>query len=315
MNKSLLKVLISAAMLGLVLRLVDFKSLAATLFSVPLSAALLVFLGYIVGQIISATKWWIIAKASIPDAKLSDALKAYFLGMYVNCFGLGTVGGDVARALLIATPEGSSNKALSPSQRRTAAIASVVVDRAHGLAVLALLGALGAAIFGATLLPPLALAFIAALGPLIVLAWIFGLWLCLRLKLFVSVAETFSRAFPRKATTVVTISLLSLAFHLLQISLHSVMASAVGVELSWPTLLVFIPIINILSSLPISWNGLGVRESGYTFFLVPQFLSAEQAVTFGAIWLLAVTLSSAVGGIISFLTGEFKLWKTAPQST
>jgi hypothetical protein len=103
----------------------------------------------------------------------------------------------------------------------------------------------------------------------------------------------------------IKISLLSIVFHLSQISLHAVMAAALGVSVPWPLLLVAVPFINILATLPVSWNGLGVRERAYVFFLVPSVLQAEHAVAFGAMWLLAVTVSSAIGGVVAVATKDF----------
>jgi uncharacterized membrane protein YbhN (UPF0104 family) len=77
------------------------------------------------------------------------------------------------------------------------------------------------------------------------------------------------------------------------------MAQALGVTVPWPTLLVSIPFVNVLSNLPISWQGLGVRENGYAFFLVPNSLDYEQALAMGVIWLFAVTSSGAIGGLLS----------------
>jgi hypothetical protein len=44
-------------------------------------------------------------------------------------------------------------------------------------------------------------------------------------------------------------------------------------------------------------------------------VSPEQAAAFGAMWLLAVTITSAVGGIVALVTGDLKLLKSGKQST
>jgi uncharacterized membrane protein YbhN (UPF0104 family) len=110
--------------------------------------------------------------------------------------------------------------------------------------------------------------------------------------------EQIAQVFPRDPATISYISLISLVFHLLQIGLHQVMAAGFGIQIPWPVLLVTIPVINILSSLPISWNGLGVRENGYLFFLAPLFLSREHAIAFGVMWLLAMAISSVIGALV-----------------
>ena len=84
------------------------------------------------------------------------------------------------------------------------------------------------------------------------------------------------------------------------------MAIGVGASIPWKSLLVVIPFVNLVSTLPISWQGIGVRENAYVFFLAPAYLSREQALAFGALWLLAVTTASAVGGLLSVLTKDNK---------
>ena len=42
----------------------------------------------------------LLARSGGIDVPSLLAFKAYFLGMFVNCFGLGTVGGDFARAIV-----------------------------------------------------------------------------------------------------------------------------------------------------------------------------------------------------------------------
>jgi hypothetical protein len=90
------------------------------------------------------------------------------------------------------------------------------------------------------------------------------------------------------------------------------MANAVGSQIPLATLFVVIPLVNIASSLPISWNGLGVRENSYMYFLTaaPALVSNEQAAALGALWLLAVTVTSAIGGVVALVTGDLKLLKT-----
>jgi uncharacterized membrane protein YbhN (UPF0104 family) len=92
------------------------------------------------------------------------------------------------------------------------------------------------------------------------------------------------------------------------------MASGFGTHIPWHVLLVTIPVVNILSTLPISWNGLGVRENGYVFFLAPLILSREQAVAFGAMWLFAMTISSAIGGLVAALSKDVD-WRGKRQTS
>ncbi|MCB0333820.1 MAG: flippase-like domain-containing protein [Bdellovibrionales bacterium] len=309
--KALIKVLISITMLTLVFSLVEPREVIATVGRIPLWCALAVVGGYLVGQALSAYKWMLLARSGKIEATYPGTLKAYFIGMFVNCFGLGIIGGDVTRGVLLA-----DGKPL-----KTQAIASVVADRAHGLAVLAVLGTLATALFGRSTIDVHFVYLLVGIGLMLVLGWFIGPVILLKFvhagnKLHdkaVQVAEVF----PKTPSRIASITFLSLLFHLLQIGLHWLMGIGLGVELSWAFLLLAVPFINILSSLPISWNGLGVRETAYIFFFCNQssYLSEEQAIAMGALWLLAVTSSSAIGGIVAFLTKDFQLLRKQSTAT
>ncbi|NDC39537.1 MAG: UPF0104 family protein [Proteobacteria bacterium] len=292
-------------MLLVVVRMAKFDQLRSVFERIPLSLLFIVVLAYALGQLLSSYKWCLIVRSAGVSASYKAALRAYFIGMYLNCFGLGTIGGDVARGLLIGAEE----------NKKAIAVASVVADRLHGLAVLSGIGAIAAFCFGVQSLDAWLVLVLISLGFGIVLGWAFVPPLLLRLlptdnRLRAQIALLVG-AFPRTPQVLVRITLISAFFHLLQISIHLVMALAVGVSVPWSLLLVTVPFINILATLPVSWNGLGVRERAYVFFLVPAVLQAEHAVAFGAMWLLAVTSCSAIGGIVAVLTKDFTSIKIA----
>ena len=297
-------------MLGLVFRSTNFQKLQQTLSLASVWNVVLVVILYASGQFLSSYKWWIIARSGGVTAPYSTALKSYFIGMFVNCFGFGTLGGDLARGVLIA-----EDKPI-----KTSAIASVFADRAHGLATLAMIGAISVGLFGRMTLEPFYVLILVLFG-----TGIFGGWFLAPklIKTFLPENHKWRKkidpvlsVFPHQISTVVYITVVSSAFHILQICLHKYMGLSLGVDIPWSYLFVAIPFVNILSTLPISWNGLGVRENAYVFFLSPAVVSKEQALGFGAMWILAVTFCSAVGGIISVVTRDFdKLKKTEAEET
>lgn len=283
-------------MLALVLSMTNLAQLKDTFLSIPISTAILVILGYAAGQVISAYKWWLISRSAGINVEFRSALRAYFIGAYANSFGLGLVGGDVTRALLL----------VGNAPQKTQSIASVVCDRAHGLAVLATIGLIFAFCDGRNLISA-DLIYLTLAIPLGVLGfWILGPKFMLGLLPAQSkIREKFEQivsVFPKDPRTVLNITALSIVFHFSQIALHWVMASGLNLSIPWLYLISSIPFVNILCSLPISWNGLGVRESAYVFFFSPDIISKEQALALGAIWLLAMTACSALGGIVGVLT-------------
>jgi glycosyltransferase 2 family protein len=290
--KLLIKIFISLAMLILALRLVDINELKQSVLSIPLPSLGVVVVIFFFGQLLSSYKWWLLARSGSIEVPWLLAVRAYFLGMAVNCFGLGTVGGDLARALVLG----------SKSKQNPTALASVFADRVHGITVLAAIGIVSMVFSGRQHIGSEYLVLLPVCIIAVVMAWYFGPSIALAVLpkggALHRNMEQIAQVFPRDPATISYISLISLVFHLLQIGLHQVMAAGFGIQIPWPVLLVTIPVINILSSLPISWNGLGVRENGYVFFLAPLLLSREHAIAFGVMWLLATAISSAIGGLV-----------------
>lgn len=290
--KLLIKIFISLLMLTLALRLVHINELKQGLLSIPLPTLGMVVVIFFFGQLLSSYKWWLLARSGNIDTSWLLAVRAYFLGMAVNWFGLGTVGGDLARALVLG----------SKSKQKATALASVFADRFHGITVLAAIGVVSIAFAGRQHIGREYLVLLPACTITVAVAWYFGPGIALAALpeggALHKNMEQIAQVFPRDPPTISYVSLISLVFHLLQIVLHQVMAAGFGIQIPWPVLLVTIPVINILSSLPISWNGLGVRENGYLFFMAPQFLSREHAIAFGVMWLLAMAISSAIGALV-----------------
>ena len=287
-------------MLILVFRGANVQKLSTVVTSLSFSSVAIIVAIYAMGQVLSALKWWILITNAGIEVSFSKTLKSYFIGMFVNCFGLGTVGGDLARALLVGSAEESKITALS----------SVVADRAHGLAVLATIGSSAAIIFGSQFLEATYINTMITVGVCTISGWFLGpLFVRLVLPKEHRIREKMEevlRVFPTQKRVLILMTVISLAFHLLQIGLHYIIGYFLFLDLPIKELLVIIPLINILSTLPISWNGLGVREKAYQAFLSPALISTEQALTFGALWLLSVTVCSAIGGIFAVLSEDFK---------
>lgn len=306
--KTLIKVVITIVMVAVVAFSISFDKLLNTLGQISPVTAILVIVGYTVGQLMSSVKWWTIARSGGIDVSYSTALKAYFIGMFVNCFGsgLGTVGGDVARGILIS----------NGLPKKTEGIAAVVADRIHGLTVLSVIALITSQLFRSDRVPGWLLLSLLTLIMGFIAAWVLGPAILRRLpnsSKFAMKMHQVAAIFPRDIGILSLITAISVVFHCTQILLHAVMANAVGAQIPLATLFVVIPLVNIASSLPISWNGLGVRENSYIYFLTaaPALVSAEQAAAFGALWLLAVTATSAIGGIVALVTGDLRLLKPA----
>ncbi|MCB0311582.1 MAG: flippase-like domain-containing protein [Bdellovibrionales bacterium] len=291
-----IKPLVSVGMLFLALSFVDIDQLVLQLREVSFTTAVVVTFGYALGQVLSSYKWWLIARSGGLRIPFTSALRAYFIGMYANCFGLGLVGGDVTRAVLLAGRE----------SKKAQALASVVADRAHGLATLVIVGMIFSINDGRDTISPNFSYFLFAFLACVILGWTLGPKIILGLlaphNRFRSKIEEIIGVLPKDLWTISYITLLSAVFHIFQVWLHWLILDGLGLDISLLVLLGSIPFVSILCSLPISYQGVGVRETSYIFFLSSAGLSKEHAILLGAIWFIAVTITGALGGIVAFLS-------------
>jgi glycosyltransferase 2 family protein len=301
-KKGVFKILVSISMLTLVLYSVNFTELQASLRQISLPTALVFICGYAFSQVISAFRWWIVSRGAGIQSRFKTAVSAAFVGMYINVFGLGTLGGDLARALLLT---GDKNE-------RQISLATVIADRTFGLAVLALIGVSASFFFYSQKLSSSLILVAFGVIVCVALAWVLGPKVAQRFfgdsRVGVLI-NRMSQGFPRSKSVLLSMFIVASIFHIFQIALFGFLAEGIGVHIPFSFLLVTIPFANIISTLPLSWMGLGIRENVYVFFFVPQFFTHEQAVVCGALWLMAMTATSAIGGILAVAGGGLKLVK------
>ena len=305
----LVRVLVSAAIVGYVVADVDLGDVARALAHVRL-VPLLVGSGlFLASQLLSAYKWAWIGRALGFEASLVDYTRFYFIGMFFNLFGPSTLGGDLVRALY-----------LGAGYRRRLAISSVVFDRASGLALLVALGAFAFVLFPQYRFPPSLILGAVAVGAALVAGW----WAAPRLvRLLPATRRT--RELRREVEVDLsplwrdrrllgTVALISLVFHLTQVGAQYVLALAAGARLPFSYCLIFHPAIAVMTALPVSVNGLGVREGGYLYFLTRVDVDDSIAVTLSLLAFGATVVCGLVGGLVFLASGATLPRLRAPAS-
>ena len=291
----LLRVSVSAAIVAYILVDVDRGDLLRTMTSIRLGPFLLAWGLYLVGQVLSAYKWWLLGCSVGLGRPFGDYGRYYFIGMFFNLFGPSTLGGDVVRALY-----------LGGGRRPGLALNSVLFDRVSGLAVLMALGAGALLAFPGYGFPWLLEAAIAGGGILLLVGW----WTSPRLVRLLPPhhrlrrqVETELGPFWRDRRLLARVVSVSLAFHLMQVVVQWVLARAAGVALPFSYCLIYHPVISVMTALPFSVNGLGVREGGYLYFLTRIDVDDSIAVTIGLLWFAIAVLSGLVGGLLFVASG------------
>jgi len=294
----LLKVCVSAAAVGLLVRQVDERAMAATLASAhvaPIGGA--IFL-YLFGQLLTAWRWEVIARASGFHEPLRKIVTWYFIGMFFTLFGPSTLGGDVVRSLYLGGPSG----------RRTLALHTVVFDRLSGLAVLIAVALFAMLVFGTFGLPFPVVCLTGAAGVGLLAGWwmvppLARRFLPARNRIRLLVEGDLTR-FWNDGRLLAETAGISFGFQLVQIMAVMLIGEAVGLGVPWPYYFVFHPLVSLFSALPFSLAGLGIREVGYVWFLSSiEHVPHETAAAFALLWLVVLLASSAAGGLVFLAHG------------
>lgn len=292
-GKALIKILVSAFLLYVVASRLDLNALYDSLSSLSLFFFLLCCALYCLGQIFSAVKWSTILNSSQCERSPWQVTIVYFVGMLVNTVGLGTVGGDATRAI-----------ALKPEKEERALIlGSVLADRAHGLITLVMIGAgttliFQPSVFGSNSVLFCIVLLIGATSSIFVLKAISEA-LNKSSNKFLRVLGKLATSFPTDLKTLIPITVLSVMFHSLQILIHLLILQQLGADVSLGYLFCVIPLVNIISTLPISWNGIGVRETLLVSLLVPIGVPDSAAFSLGLVWVATVACVSIVFGLVA----------------
>jgi glycosyltransferase 2 family protein len=263
--------------------------------------------------IVGACRWWLLLQRA--DVRLSAPrlARVYAVSTFSGTFLPTTIGSDVTRALLVA--------------RRGSLLArvaiTIVVDRAGGL-----VGLIGMAWIAFALhskgVPDSARVFLAwvsaatLVGALLVTLAVFrGSRLARSLvpKRLESVARQ-SRSlvadYARDPWVLLVLVLSSLLFQAL-ISLQLVMlARAIDVHLPFATAAVVLALVTVVTLIPISIGGFGVREGTYVVLLGGVSIAATDATLISLLSVATLFLASLPGALILARGGLSPALQTAP---
>jgi len=299
-----LRASISAAVLTYISYDVDHADLRATLTGVSVPGLVLPLVLFLAGQVLSGIKWWLIGSSVGLDRPLIDYVRFYYVGIFVNVFGLSTIGGDLVRALYV-----------SDGQSPALGLDSVAFDRVSGLAILMALGALSLIAFPRYHLPVALSTALVAGGLALVVAW----WTCPRLVRLLPPENRIRRSVEhdlaplwRDRRLLAQIGAVSAVFHLSQVGVQYLLARAAGTSIPFSYCMVMHPALSFMMALPVSVGGFGVREGGYLYFLTRIGVDDSIAVTMGLLWWLMTALSGAAGAL-AFLASGAKLPRLRPR--
>lgn len=296
------KVVVSIGLFAWLFRRLDWAQVGATVAHARtdwLAGALaLMFASNVAG----AYQWGRLLRGADIRLPFWKVLAYYHVGLFFNNFLPANVGGDFARVLDASRAGGS----------RTTAFSTVLLDRMIGTVTLVGLAVVTA--FPAVDHFHLGLAYGGLLGIFVTSAVL--LWAIFHPRLLASLERVLSRVglgrlrpaldelagrlqgFRHQRRLFMELFIVSLGVQVMRVGVHLVTSRALGLDVPATYFFLFVPLLAVIVSLPISLNGIGVREAAGIQLFGLVGLSPGNAFSLQfATYLVAVAIS-LIGGVV-----------------
>lgn len=298
------KLLVSAGLLAFFFSRIDLGLFVQIIAAADLKYVAVALIIYLATQMLSALRWMALARPLGFTPPLTELASYYFIGMFFNLFAPGTVGGDISKVYYLARG-GAGEKDQGWATAIMRSTISVVADRAIGMLVLVWLGAAGLMLFPDYAVPAVARSVTYALALGLAVG---GLLLPLVVRLLprggsplVAKLRMALESYGAGVWAIPLALAYSTVVHLVQAWMHIFMGRALGVEIPYSFCIIIYPLVGTFAALPLSFNGIGLREYGYLFLLPAIGISAEKAIAFGLLLFTIVALDSLLGGVLFLL--------------
>ncbi len=302
------KILISVTLIVWLLHRIGVQNILKQLQTADVRWIVVAIFTFAISNVLGAVQWYLLIRSQHVKISLGHAISYYHVGLFFNNFLIGYVGGDAFRIYDIRRYSGDT----------TAAVSTVVFDRFVGFLMLTSIAMTVSLIWIHQLASLNTVYFIA----FILLGWILMLFLLFNQKAGKRIGRLFRPVVPgllqakilaiymalnqfrNNRLMLVQVLAISLVVQLLRVLVHYWAALAVGVSTSIFYFLIFVPIIALFASLPISFGGIGVREqSGVAVFSTIGVL-ASKVVTFEFLAYIVGIVATIPGGLIFALRKE-----------
>ncbi|MGI5841562.1 MAG: lysylphosphatidylglycerol synthase transmembrane domain-containing protein [Patescibacteria group bacterium] len=297
LSSKLFRLLFSVVLIYLAFKKINLGELREGLLSVPGWFVVFMVVYSFVGVMIGAVRWayLLLDKPNLGD--FGTLIKANYIGGFYSLFLSSSVGGDVVKWLPLIKKYPHLSKARIAS--------TVLIDRilgVSGLAVVAFIAVFVGRLVG-VVFPDYLFWFFTALFAGLVIFYILVFTVNFEellskipfSKRFLQVVDVLKNGNKKRLVLGLGISLLGQPHW---IASTWFISNIVGAGMSLASIFVFVPVVNLILTLPISVAGFGAREQLYLLFFGQLGLASERILlvsTFGGIM---GVLSSLLGGLL-----------------
>jgi glycosyltransferase 2 family protein len=249
---------------------------------------------YVAGQAMCAYRWQILAAVLKVHGRYREFLAYTFVGMFTNLFVPGLLGGDAARAVYLGRRYGRIGEAVS----------SVVADRGVGLLGLFWLAAIAAMFLNFAQIPSSVTTPTIAVGAIAMAAFLVSPLIARLIHLMprpIRRAGGMVAPYLHHPAALVVPLAMSIVLQVTLAVCQYLLAAGLGVAVPLSLFILCVPIANVFASLPLTLNGLGIRESAYLVLFGMARMRKEDAIALGLLW-FAATVIGGLTGAIAFVT-------------
>ncbi len=301
------KLTVSGLLLAFLFWRADRTVLLRTIQSLPLS----LFLGcaglYFLGYVISVVRWQRLLLAEDIRLPIWRVGLVYFEGAFFNLFLPTLIGGDIVRGYSI----------YKITRGHQASIASILVDRLSGFVALVSIAVVALALAYRRIHDPLVAGMILAIAVafFVLVAFLLhnspqermaGVLRMVGLTRFQVKLQGLMDALHRyrgHRWAVGQALVLSLVLQALIIVTYYLVGAGLRLGVPLAYFFLYVPLITVLSMLPVSVAGLGVREGGVVYFFGKAGVDPATALSMSLIWFSLTLVVSSLGGL-AFLLNE-----------
>lgn len=285
-----------------IFRNIDFQRFGATLKNARLSILVVGFLVLFIGHYICIYRWRMLMRPLMPVLSLLQLFGIYCIGLFFNLIFPTVIGGDVVKMYY----------AGRPSKSYAQSFAATFLDRDAGMLAMMIIACVAILVHPVSVPGiPVSLiiwsvfaAFIA--GNVAIFAPYFHRRLTdllrrLHLQKIATKVDMISNAFQimgKHRVLLLGSLLISFVNQLLVIAVTWIMALGLRLYIAPLWFLVFVPVITLISMIPISLNGMGLREYAFMSLFGATGVAPASCIALGLLSSIVIVLSSLPGGIV-----------------
>lgn len=249
----------------------------------------------ILGVALSSYKWKLLLNCKEVNIPIFKLFSLYLKGMFVNNFFVSFIGGDFYKV-----------KSLMKDNDEITILNSVLLERLLGLLGLIILVAMSSSyweirIFITTLFLMVVMALFAAYNSYF-FNILFRALLLFKLQYIgdrLKKLQTSLYSYGENKKTILLSVLISLSFHVNSVLVAFFVSVSLRIDVPFSFLLIAVPLISFFSMLPISVQGVGIREFGYIYaFSIVNISTVEAASQSLLVFSLLVSISLIGGGLL-----------------